>query len=84
MGPYVPAGGIPGLDGKALVDAVESGWAVVGSLHVDAINELRPTLNVVATTKSGDSDNIVALGGHTDSVPEGPVSGFPYLLSESI
>ncbi|KAF5348773.1 hypothetical protein D9756_009741 [Leucocoprinus leucothites] len=72
LGPYVPAGGIPGRDGKALVAAVQSGQEVIGKLHVIATVENRKTANVVATTKSGDHDNIVALGGHTDSVPQGP------------
>ncbi|KAF5355863.1 hypothetical protein D9756_004331 [Leucocoprinus leucothites] len=72
LGPYVPSGTLTGVDGRALVTAVQSGQEIVGSLHVEAANELRWTNNVIATTKSGDQNNVVSAGGHTDSVPAGP------------
>ncbi|KAJ3565250.1 hypothetical protein NP233_g7753 [Leucocoprinus birnbaumii] len=72
LGPYVPAGGISGHDGQILVAAVQSGKEVIGNLIVNAIVQVRNTANVVATTKIGDHDNVITIGGHTDSVPEGP------------
>lgn len=73
LGPYVPAGAISGIDGKALIAAIQGGEEVVGNLHVVSTNEDRWTSNVIATTKTGDKNNIISAGGHTDSVPAGPV-----------
>ncbi|KAJ3574986.1 hypothetical protein NP233_g1391 [Leucocoprinus birnbaumii] len=72
LGPYVPAGALSGVDGRALIATIQSGETVVGNLHVEASFEVRWTNNVIATTKSGDHHNVVATGGHTDSVPAGP------------
>jgi len=71
-GPYLPAGAVSGAVGTALVAAVAAG-EVKGKVFVDAINENRPSSNVLATTKGGDRNHIVMVGGHTDSVPAGPV-----------
>ena len=54
--------------------AISGGSEIVGSLRVVAVNENRTTSNIIATTKSGDKQNIVMAGAHTDSVPAGPVS----------
>ncbi len=45
-----------------------------GEVHikVDAINEQHPTTNVIAESVEGDGDEIVMLGGHLDSVIDGP------------
>ncbi|KAF9446779.1 Zn-dependent exopeptidase [Macrolepiota fuliginosa MF-IS2] len=72
LGPYVPTGIVSGSDGKALISAVEVSDKLIGNLHVVATNENRTTSNVIATSKSGDQNNIVMSGGHTDSVPAGP------------
>lgn len=42
------------------------------TLVVDAVTENRTTYNVIAQTKCGDKNNVLMLGGHTDSVFEGP------------
>ncbi len=76
LGPYVPAGAISGQDGVTLVAAIQTGKAVVGTLHVEAVTEDRWTSNVIATSKTGDQNNVVMSGGHTDSVPAGPVCFF--------
>lgn len=73
LGPYIPAASISGVDGKALIAAIQAGEEVVGNIHVDATLEERWTSNVIATTKSGDKNNVIVAGGHTDSVPAGPV-----------
>ncbi|KAH6916402.1 hypothetical protein BKA70DRAFT_1502453 [Coprinopsis sp. MPI-PUGE-AT-0042] len=55
-GPYVPIGGLPGAEGAALATRLANG----------------ENLNVIATTKSGDKNNIVFAGAHSDSVAAGP------------
>lgn len=70
-GPYIPSGSITGLDGTKILAALATG-DVIGNVYVKAINEIRYTSNVIATTKGGDKKNIISAGGHTDSVPAGP------------
>lgn len=70
-GDYVPVVGISQEDGEALLAAVEGG-DVTADLVVDSILENRTTYNVIAETKGGDKDNVLMLGGHTDSVEAGP------------
>jgi len=74
IGPYVPVASISGLDGTFLVATIAAGSVIIGTLHADVINENRYTSNVLATSKLGDKENIVATGAHSDSVPAGPVS----------
>ncbi|PPR01460.1 hypothetical protein CVT24_001864 [Panaeolus cyanescens] len=71
-GPYVAAGSLTGADGEALRATILAGSEVIGTLKVDAVNEDRTTSNVIATTKRGNKDSIVVVGGHTDSVVAGP------------
>ncbi|CEJ54930.1 hypothetical protein PMG11_01216 [Penicillium brasilianum] len=70
-GSFVAIAGISDTDGKALLDASSDG-AVTVSLTIDSQIENRTTFNVIAETKGGDHNNVVALGGHTDSVEAGP------------
>jgi Zn-dependent M28 family amino/carboxypeptidase len=44
------------------------------TLQVDAnvVHELRPTASVLAETSGGDADDVIVLGAHLDSVPDGP------------
>lgn len=75
---YAPVLGISQEDGEALVAALEEG-EVEGDLYVDAIVENRVNYNVIAETKQGDHDNVLVLGGHSDSVAAGP--GIKYACS---
>lgn len=70
-GSYVAIGGISDSDGQTLLSAATKG-AVTLSLKIDSQIENRTTFNVIAETKGGDHNNVVALGGHTDSVEAGP------------
>jgi carboxypeptidase Q len=63
--------GISQADGQALIQLTQAG-ATTASLLIDSRAENRTTYNVIAQTKGGDPDNVVALGGHTDSVEAGP------------
>ena len=67
----IPTGGISQADGKALAELAAKGGASV-NLEVREFQEQRTTPNVIAETKGGDPDNVVMLGAHLDSVPEGP------------
>ena len=41
-------------------------------VNVEFDTEIRPTANVFAETPGGRDDNVVMIGAHLDSVPEGP------------
>ncbi|KAJ5804174.1 uncharacterized protein N7518_000477 [Penicillium psychrosexuale] len=68
---YSAIAGVSDVDGKVLLSATEKG-AVTVSLLLDSRVENRTTFNVIAETKGGDHNNVVSLGGHTDSVDAGP------------
>ena len=71
-GEYTPSVGITQDLGNSLVADIQAGTVVTAELNVNAILENRTTYNVIAETKSGDHDNVVFLGAHTDSVEQGP------------
>ncbi|KAI9368532.1 hypothetical protein BJX61DRAFT_213525 [Aspergillus egyptiacus] len=71
LGPYSAIVGISQEEGQALLALAEAGPVTV-DLWVDARMENRTTHNVFAQTKGGDPNNVVALGGHSDSVNAGP------------
>ncbi|KAJ4352337.1 Leucyl aminopeptidase yscIV [Didymosphaeria variabile] len=70
-GDYAATVGIAQETGQTLLDALATG-EVSATLIVDAIAENRTTYNVIAETKTGDKNNVLVLGGHTDSVFAGP------------
>jgi aminopeptidase Y len=53
---------------KQLVD----GKFIEASAYVDSVVGRIQTTNIIAQTRGGDQDNCVMLGGHSDSVAEGP------------
>jgi aminopeptidase Y len=63
---------ISGDDAAPYIKKLKDGKSVDGSAYIDAIVEKVGTTNVIAQTKGGDQDNCVMLGGHSDSVTEGP------------
>ncbi|KAJ4251986.1 Leucyl aminopeptidase yscIV [Fusarium torreyae] len=68
---YAPIVGISQEDGQAILAKLEAGDVEV-DIKVDATTEDRVTYNVIAETKEGDHDNVLVLGGHSDSVAAGP------------
>ncbi|MBD0747339.1 M28 family peptidase [Streptomyces sp. CBMA152] len=68
---HIPATGISLADGEALAAQVAKGEVTV-TLDVATEAVAHKTRNVIAETKGGDPDNVVALGSHLDSVPAGP------------
>ncbi|RXW24388.1 hypothetical protein EST38_g1496 [Candolleomyces aberdarensis] len=71
-GPYVPVAYISGLNGKAFIASIAEGNEVVANIRVQSFVEDRETSNVIATTKTGDRNNLIVAGAHSDSVPAGP------------
>lgn len=64
-----------GLDGKVgaeYADNLSRGREYDASAYIDATVDTIMTNNIVAQTVHGDPENCVMLGGHSDSVPEGP------------
>jgi carboxypeptidase Q len=70
-GSFSAIAGISDADGETLLSAAAKGPVTV-SLEIDSQIENRTTFNVIAETKGGDHNNVVSLGGHTDSVEAGP------------
>ncbi|KAL5117865.1 Leucyl aminopeptidase yscIV [Pleosporales sp. CAS-2024a] len=70
-GEYAPVVGMTLESGNALLSQMGNG-TVQASLFVDAIRENRTNYNVIAESKEGDHDNVLMIGGHTDSVFAGP------------
>jgi Zn-dependent M28 family amino/carboxypeptidase len=68
---YAPTVGVTDETGAALLAKIEAG-ETVATYSVTAINETRTTYNVIAETKGGKKDDVLMLGGHTDSVYAGP------------
>ncbi|ROT37084.1 Zn-dependent exopeptidase [Sodiomyces alkalinus F11] len=71
FGEYAPVVGISMEDGQAIIAKLEAGEVTV-DLQIDAVVEERVNFNVIAETKGGDHDNVLVLGGHSDSVSAGP------------
>ncbi|MGF1705527.1 M28 family metallopeptidase [Enterovibrio baiacu] len=67
----IPAFGARYDLGKAWYDALESN-TIAAALSVSVEDEVVETRNVFAETEGGDPDQIVMVGAHLDSVPEGP------------
>lgn len=71
VGDYAPTVGVTSEVGQSLLEQITAGGVEV-HLDVDATEENRTTYNVIAETKEGDHNNVLVLGGHTDSVFAGP------------
>lgn len=69
---HVATFGISDVDAEPFVKKLQAGKTVDSSAYIDAIVEKIRTTNVIAQTKGGDPENCVMLGGHSDSVAEGP------------
>ncbi len=64
--PRIPVGGL------ATGDADTVAQAPTLTLVLDTTTESRMSRNVIAETTTGSPDNVVVVGAHLDSVPEGP------------
>jgi Zn-dependent M28 family amino/carboxypeptidase len=68
-------------DGELLIPVVGTSFAIgqelagdddMARVVADVTNTLKTTRNVVAETAGGNADHVVQMGGHLDSVSEGP------------
>src|SRR6185503_14941441 len=69
-GLFIAAVGVSGAAGLDLLAASEAGSAVHLEVHSTVSQEQSP--NVIAETPGGDPAHVVMLGGHLDSVIDGP------------
>lgn len=69
---HVATFGISREDAQPLIKKLEAGQVIPSSAYIDAIVQKAATTNLIVQTKDGDPDNCVMLGGHSDSVSEGP------------
>ncbi|KAM0421478.1 hypothetical protein ACHAPT_010651 [Fusarium lateritium] len=71
FGDYAPIVGISQEEGQAILEKLKAGEVTV-DLDIDATVEERVSYNVIAETKEGDHNNVLVVGGHSDSVAAGP------------
>jgi len=69
---HVATFSIGGADAAPFVAKLKKGENVEVIAYIDAVVSSIMTDNIIAQTKEGDPDNCVMLGGHSDSVAEGP------------
>ncbi|EAA28271.1 hypothetical protein GE21DRAFT_6081 [Neurospora crassa] len=69
---YAPVVGLSKEDGEALIASIKGGEEIKAEFKVDAVTEHRVSFNVIAETKGGDHNNVLIVGGHSDSVAAGP------------
>ncbi|KAL5334250.1 hypothetical protein BJX70DRAFT_378781 [Aspergillus crustosus] len=69
---HVATFGISDTDAAPFVKQLKEGKKVDSIAYIDAIVVTIHTTNIIAQTKGGDPQNCVMLGGHSDSVTEGP------------
>ena len=69
---HVATFGVSDAEGLPLARALSNGTHIDGSAYIDSEVTTITTTNVLAQTVGGDPDNCVMLGGHSDSVAEGP------------
>ncbi|KAF2499683.1 putative aminopeptidase [Lophium mytilinum] len=69
---HVATFGISKADAAPYIAALKNGTIIESSAYIDAIVESIGTTNIIAQTTAGDASNCVMLGGHSDSVAEGP------------
>ncbi|KAK6835536.1 hypothetical protein RU639_002371 [Aspergillus parasiticus] len=69
---HVATWGLSDEDAAPILEKLKKGEEVDGIAYMDAIVETIHTTNIIAQTTEGDPENCVMLGGHSDSVAEGP------------
>ncbi|WQF86981.1 Putative PA domain, peptidase M28, PA domain superfamily [Colletotrichum destructivum] len=69
---HVATFGLGGDDAKPILEKLRKGDKVDAIAYIDAVVSTILTTNILAQTLEGDQDNCVMLGGHSDSVTDGP------------
>ncbi|KAL2827174.1 hypothetical protein BDW59DRAFT_58313 [Aspergillus cavernicola] len=69
---HVATFGLSDTDAAPFVHKLKHGKKVDSIAYIDATVDTIHTTNIIAQTKGGNPENCVMLGGHSDSVTEGP------------
>ncbi|POR32457.1 Peptide hydrolase [Tolypocladium paradoxum] len=69
---HVATFGLSGEAGEKFIKQLENGEELDAIAYMDADVNIIKTTNIIAQTTHGDPENCVMLGGHSDSVAEGP------------
>ncbi|KAK3681647.1 peptidase family M28 [Podospora appendiculata] len=69
---HVATFGLSGEEAAPILAKLKKGKQVDSIAYIDAEVNIITTSNILAQTKGGDQENCVMLGGHSDSVAEGP------------
>ena len=69
---HVATFGLSDTDAAPFVEKLRNGKPADAIAYIDAEVNIIHTDNIIAQTRDGDPENCVMLGGHSDSVPEGP------------
>jgi aminopeptidase Y len=69
---HVATFGLSKQDAEPYIKELEAGKVIESSAYIDSVVGKALTTNIIAQTKGGDQENCVMLGGHSDSVIEGP------------
>ncbi|KAK3985832.1 hypothetical protein QBC44DRAFT_249512 [Cladorrhinum sp. PSN332] len=69
---HVATFGLAGSEATKYIEKLAAGKAISATAYIDSVVDIIETTNVIAQTRGGDQDNCVMLGGHSDSVGEGP------------
>lgn len=69
---HVATFGLSKEDGEPVAKKLKAGKTIDAIAFIDADVTSIKTTNIIAQTVGGDQDNCVMLGGHSDSVAEGP------------
>ncbi len=69
---HVATFGLSKQDAHPYIQDLETGKVINSSAYIDSIVSKAPTTNIIAQTRGGDQENCVMLGGHSDSVADGP------------
>lgn len=72
VAPDVPVLAVSHAIGQELLAQVENGEKFEVFVHTETLAGDIETVNVLAETRAGDPDNVVMVGGHFDSVSQGP------------
>ncbi|EPE10885.1 aminopeptidase y [Ophiostoma piceae UAMH 11346] len=69
---HIATFGLSGAEGRPLALSLSNGTRIDGSAYIDSEVRTIQTTNILAQTVAGDPDNCIMVGGHSDSVAEGP------------
>ncbi|KAK2691076.1 hypothetical protein QWA68_011044 [Fusarium oxysporum] len=72
FGKLAPAGVVTYDKGNSWAERLKAGENLEVNLTIDVLTEKRETWQIIADTKAGDSNSVVMLGAHLDSIQEGP------------